>query len=221
MNKKRLWLLGGLLATGLVATVLVNSPLTKIHGDATPTTAQLSVPKQVKTSTQTAAVDQVSGTASNAKVTYQTAGQSATTATYQQKTTATQSKAAKQVATQDHSGETVKLTDGTTAKEQGVMGHVYVTWQKGNWSVTAVTDTTQLLHTEPTTLASQVNKQLKQNDITTQSVEKGAVTVYSTTQATPANQISWQDQQNKKQVATVTDQQAGTVYQIAKSAVAD
>ncbi|GAA3612086.1 hypothetical protein [Secundilactobacillus similis] len=45
--------------------------------------------------------------------------------------------------------------------------------------------------------------------------------MYSTTQATPANQISWQNQQNKKQVATVTGQQAGTVYQIAKSAVAD
>lgn len=214
--KKKIWATGGLLATGLLATVLIAGPLLLVHGDATPTTTELAAPTTVKTGTQTAKATDVSGTTSNAKVTYQQNGQTTPAATYQTNTKTSATQAAKQVSNQDHRGEAVKLSDGTKATEQGVMGHIYVSWTKGNWSVTAVTDTTQTLHTDPTTLASTVNKSLKQNDITTQDVDKGAVTVYSSAQDTTANQITWQ---NNKQVANVKAQQAATGYQIAKSVI--
>ncbi|MTV81771.1 hypothetical protein [Secundilactobacillus folii] len=213
MKKKRLWLTSGAIA-GLLLVTLAGGRLVSVHGDSTPTASALSVPTKVKTSAQTATVDKLSGTVKNAKVTYRQAGQTGNTATFNKTTSSTDAKAAAKIGAQDHSGETVKLKDGTQAKEQGVMGHIYVTWKKGNWSVTTVTDTTQTLRTAPTTLASQVDNQLKQQQITNQKVDKGAVTVYSTAQEVPANQITWQ---NNKQVSSVKTQQANTAYAIAKS----
>ncbi len=139
------------------------------------------MPKTVQTSNQTATVKQVTGTTANAKVTHQQSGQSQPnnghlSADYWKRL---QSKAKDVISNQDHSGETVKLSDGTKATEQGVMGHIYVSWRKGNWSVTTVTDTTQTLRTDPEKLATQVNQQLKNSGITNQAVDKGAVTVYS------------------------------------------
>ncbi|GAX08159.1 hypothetical protein IWT5_01312 [Secundilactobacillus silagincola] len=212
--KKRVLIPAGILVTGLLSAVIFASPL--VHGNDQPTTADLSVPKTVQTSAQTATAAKVTGTTANAKVTYQQSGQSEPTATYQQTTESTAAKAADAVSDQDHNGETVKLSDGTKATEQGVMGHIYVSWQKENWSVTTVTDTTQTLRTDPEKLAAQVNQQLKTNQITNQDVDKGAVTVYSSAQDTTANQIKWQ---NNKQIENVKGQQAATVYQIAKKAI--
>lgn len=208
--KKRVLIPAGILVTGLLSAVIFAGPL--VHGNDQPTTADLSVPKTVQTSNQTATVKQVTGTTANAKVTYQQSGQSQPTATYQQTTEATATKAKDVISNQDHSGETVKLSDGTKATEQGVMGHIYVSWRKGNWSVTTVTDTTQTLRTDPEKLATQVNQQLKNSGITNQAVDKGAITVYSSAQDDTANQIKWQ---NNKQVENVKGQQAATVYQIA------
>lgn len=210
--KKRMLASGGILVTGLLMAVIFAEPL--VHGNDQPTTADLSLPKTVQTSGQIAKVADITGTTSKAKVSYQQVGQDEPTATYQQTTQKTATKAANAVDDQDHSGASVKLSDGTKATEQGVMGHIYVSWKKDNWSVTAVTDTDQTLHTEPTKLATQVNQQLKQQKITTQKVDKGAITVYSSEQDTATNQIEWQ---NHKQVESVKGQQAGTVYQIAKS----
>lgn len=212
--KKRVLIPAGILVTGLLSAIIFASPL--VHGNDQPTTADLSVPKTVQTSAQTATAAKMTGTTANAKVTYQQSDQSEPTATYQQTAESTATKAADAISDQDHSGETVKLSDGTKAKEQGVMGHIYVSWQKGNWSVTTVTDTTQTLRTDPEKLAVQVNQQLKNSDITNQDVDKGAVTVYSSAQDTTANQIKWQ---NNKQVENVKGQQAATVYQIAKKAI--
>lgn len=210
---KKLWLTA-ILGIGLVSATAVGGSLVKVHGDAKPSTSELAVPKTVSAASQTASAS-VSGTAKNAKVAYKQSGDNTPVATYQQTTSSTTSNAAAKVPNQDHSGQTVTLSDGTKAKEQGIMGHIYVTWRKGDWSVTTVTDTEQTFRTDAKTLATQVNRQLKNEDITNQSVDKGAVTVYSSAQDTTANQITWQ---KHHQVRNVKAQTAGTAYQIAKTA---
>ncbi|KRM76763.1 hypothetical protein [Secundilactobacillus collinoides] len=190
--------------------------LISVQGDSATSTTQLSVPTKVDSDGSTAEASSVSGTNANAKVTYKTTDNNDTTATYKQQTKSSSSNAASDVSAATHGGQTITLTNGTKAEEQGVMGHILVNWKQGDWTVTAVTDTSTIAHSDPSTVASKVSKQLKSNNITNQSVDKGAVTVYDTAQDSQANEITWQ---NNKKVSSVSSQTSDTALQIAKSAL--
>jgi len=93
------------------------------------------------------------------------------------------------------------------------MGHTYVHWNKGDWSVTAVTSNADESGT-PTQFAKQVNRQITKSSLPT-SADTGAVTVYSQTDDDEANEVTWRD---GKQVYNVTGTTADATVKVAQNA---
>lgn len=174
---------------------------------------QTVAPKSANTDGSKLTATRTSGTKQNYTVKYD--GSSDQSATFQKKTYETNSTAKKQVdyVGSNTDGATVKLNKNTTAVVQGTMGHTYVHWNKGDWSVTAVTSNADAVGT-PNQFAKQVNQQ-----ITTASLPKradtGAITVYSQTDDDEANSVTWQ---NGKQVYKVSGTAADMTVKVAQSA---
>lgn len=154
-----------------------------------------------------------SGTKQNYQVDYSASDNQS--ATYKKTTYGSTNTAAKQVdyVGGNTTGMTVKLNKQTTAVVQGTMGHTYVHWNKGDWSVTAVTSNADESGT-PTQFAKQVNQQITKSSLPT-SADTGAVTVYSQTDDDEANEVTWQD---GKQVYAVTGTTADATVKVAQNA---
>jgi len=154
-----------------------------------------------------------SGTKQNYQVDY--SASDSQSATYKKTTYGSTNTAAKQVdyVGGNTAGTTVKLNKQTTAVVQGTMGHTYVHWNKGDWSVTAVTSNADESGT-PTQFAKQVNQQITKSSLPT-SADTGAVTVYSQTDDDEANEVTWQD---GKQVYAVTGTTADATVKVAQNA---
>lgn len=177
------------------------------------TVSQTVAPSSVTADSSQLTADSTSGTKQNYTVKYadkQTADQSAT---LQKKTYGSSNRAAKQVdyVGSNTEGTTVKLNKSTKAVVQGVMGHTYVHWNKGDWSVTAVASNADATGT-PTQFAKQVNKQVSSASLP-KGADTGAITVYSGTQSEEANSVTWQ---KGKQLYTVNGKTADTTVQLAQ-----
>lgn len=174
--------------------------------------AQTAAPKTATTNGTKLTATSASGTKRNYTVTYHGANQ---TATFKKQTLGSASTAENQVnyVGRGTQGATVTLTNGTRAVVQGVMGHTYVHWNRGNWSVTAVTSNADQSGT-PTQFAQQVNAQLQSADLP--STATGAVTVYSQTGAPSAqdNTVKWQA---GSQLYTVSGQTAASAVKLAQN----
>ncbi|AVK63643.1 hypothetical protein C5Z26_05785 [Lactobacillus sp. CBA3606] len=204
----------GALVIGLVAAPSVDHVLHAASNNVT-TVSDTTAPTTVKATDQTVKATAASGTKSNYSVSYVKAGTSSKTATYKQtdydNSSVAQNKVDYLANTQ---GDTVKLNSGTTATVQGTMGRLYVHWNTGNWSVTTVANTQDVVQ-NPTKFANKVNSQIKQQSLTTQGATSGSVTVYNQPQSGEANSVKWQ---NSDQVSQVQGQQANTVLKIAATA---
>ena len=193
------------LGSGTLMTMHAANDVSSVSQTAAPTTATTAGTKLAATS--------ASGTRQNYTVQYHGNGQHAT---FQKRTLGSAATAADQVdyVGRGTQGATVALNDQTHAVMQGVMGHTYVHWNTGNWSVTAITSNADQSGT-PTQFAKQVNAQLKQaklpDDATT-----GAVTVYSQTIAanTPTSTVKWQQ---GHQLYTVSGQTANSAVKLAQN----
>ncbi|GEO69553.1 hypothetical protein [Levilactobacillus acidifarinae] len=170
------------LGSGTYLTMHAANDVSTVSQTAAPKTATADSAKLTATST--------SGTKNNYKVTYTDQGGDQS-ATFQKKTLGNSQTATDEV---DYVGQAnganVKLTKHTTAVAQGTMGHTYVHWTTGKWSVTAVTDNADTSGT-PAQFAKQVNAQLKQASLP-DTTKTGAVTVYSGTENAQANTVKWQ-----------------------------
>lgn len=154
-----------------------------------------------------------SGTKQNYTVKYtdQSTGDQSTT--LQKKTYGTRATAKDQVDYVGNAdGKKVNLNKSTSAVIQGVMGHTYIHWTKGDWSVTAVTNNADQTGT-PTQFAKQVNQQLSKRNLP-KHADTGAVTVYSKTDDDQDNTVTWQD---GKQTYTVKGQAADTTVKVAQN----
>ncbi|CAJ1225716.1 hypothetical protein LZY01_19280 [Levilactobacillus zymae] len=191
------------LGSGTYLTMHAANDVSTVSQTAAPKTATADGTKLTATST--------SGTKSNYKVTY-TDQQGKQSATFQKQTLGTTSTATDEV---DYVGQTdganVKLTKNTTAVVQGTMGHTYVHWNTGKWSVTAVTDNADTSGT-PTQFAKQVNSQLKQASLP-DTAKTGSVTVYSGTESAKANTVKWQ---SGKQLYAVNGTTAADTVKLAQ-----
>jgi len=155
-----------------------------------------------------------SGTKQNYTVKYtdQSTGDQSTT--LQKKTYGTSATAKDQVDYVGNAdGETVKLNKSTSAVVQGVMGHTYVHWTKGDWSVTAVTNNADVTGT-PTQFAKRVNTQISQRNLP-KKADTGAITVYSQDEKNETNSVSWH---RGKQLYQVSGTAADATVKVAQSA---
>ncbi|HBO47313.1 MULTISPECIES: hypothetical protein [Pediococcus] len=228
-KQKRIVVMGcsfvvGLALLGIGGTTMTNNNVT-VHAVTTPADKGLAAPEKVD-GTQTE-VQTVTGNSTSGKVTYSNGANSATTATYKQQKYGTTSQAKTGFENTQNltnaDGTKVTLSDGTKATSQGVMGHVYVQWQKNGWTVTTVADTEDLTTSSVnqtnktvTAVANKVKKSLKSNKVITQNVTRGNVVVYDGAQQKPVNNISWQQ---KNKVVQVSGNSAETTAKIAKEAI--
>ncbi|MFC6163691.1 hypothetical protein ACFP3T_03275 [Lactiplantibacillus dongliensis] len=204
----------GALAIGLIAVPSVNHVLHAASNNVT-TVSQTAAPTTVKATDQTVKATTASGTKSNYRVSYVKSGTRAKTATYQKTAYNTKHTATDKVDYINNvKGDTVTLSNGTTAKLQGTMGRVYVHWNTNNWSVTAIANTADV-QKNPAKFAQQVNNQLEKHNLTTTNVTHGSVTVYDQAQSGQANTVKWQ---KADQVYQVKGQQANTALKIAADA---
>ncbi|MFC6260533.1 hypothetical protein [Levilactobacillus fujinensis] len=174
---------------------------------------QTVAPTSAKTDGTTLTATSTSGTKQNYTVKYD--GNSDQSATFQKKTYGTSTTAEKQVdyVGGNTDGASVKLNKNTTAVVQGTMGHTYVHWNKGGWSVTAVTSNADAAGT-PKQFAKQVNQQITETSLP-KGADTGAITVYSQTDDDEANSVTWQ---NGKQVYKVSGTTADTTVKVAQDA---
>lgn len=153
-----------------------------------------------------------SGTRQNYQVNYKATDDQS--ATYQKTTYGATSTAKQQV---DYVGQadgaTVKLNSNTKAVVQGTMGHTYVHWNKGDWSVTAVTSNADATGT-PKQFAKQINQQLDKASLP-KKADTGAITVYSQNEDNETNSVTWQD---GKQVYKVSGTAADATVKVAQNA---
>ncbi|CAM3167604.1 hypothetical protein [Lactiplantibacillus plajomi] len=198
---------------GLAVTPLVTNTLHAASNNVT-SVSQTTAPLTVKATNQTVSAKSASGTKANYSVKY-TDQQSQKTATYKKTDyNSTQTAQAKVEHLGTTQGDQVTLRGGEKATVQGVMGRIYVHWNTGNWSVTAIANTPDVAN-DPAKFANTVNQQIKAQKLTAKKVTTGAVTVYNQTQSGQANSVKWQQ---ADQVAQVKGQQANTVLKIAAKA---
>ncbi|WP_143462419.1 hypothetical protein [Levilactobacillus enshiensis] len=173
---------------------------------------QTVAPKSASTDGTKLTAASTNGTKQNYTVKYD--GNQNQSATLQKKTYGTNATAEKQVdyVGSNTDGATVKLNKNTTAVVQGTMGHTYVHWNKGDWSVTAVTSNADAAGT-PKQFAKQVNQQLTKSGLP-QHADTGAITVYSQTDDDEANSVTWQQ---GKQVYKVSGTTADTTVKVAQN----
>lgn len=156
--------------------------------------------------------ENASGTRQNYQVNYKATDDQS--ATYQKTTYGTTSAAKQQVDYVGQSdGATVKLNSDTKAVVQGTMGHTYVHWNQGDWSVTAVTSNADATGT-PKQFAKQVNQQLSKASLP-KKADTGAITVYSQNEDNETNSVTWQD---GKQVYKVSGTAADATVKVAQNA---
>lgn len=179
------------------------------------TVSQTVAPRSVKADSTQLTADQTSGTKQNYTVKYTDKETGDQSATLQKKTYGSSNRAEDQVdyVGRNTQGTTVKLNKSTTAVVQGVMGHTYVHWNQGDWSVTAVASNANVTGT-PTQFAKQVNQQVSSTNLP-KDADTGAITVYSDTQTGEANSVTWQ---NGKQLYTVSGQTADSTVKLAQEA---
>ena len=193
------------LGSGTLLTMHAANNVSSVTQTAAPTTATADGTKVTAT--------KASGTKQNYRVTYhdQTGDSQAT---FKQQTLGNAQTAKDEVdyVGKQKTGAPVKLTKQTKAVAQGVMGHTYVHWNTGKWSVTAVTDNADQAGT-PEQFAKQVNRQLKRASLPSQA-KRGAVTVYSGDEAEQANTVQWQ---SGKHLYTVSGQSAATTVKLAQN----
>ncbi|WP_407885549.1 hypothetical protein [Levilactobacillus sp. N40-8-2] len=176
--------------------------------------SQTTAPSTVTADSSKLTADSTSGTKQDYTVKYTDKSTGNQSATLQKKTYGSTSSAENQVdyVGTNTEGVTVKLNGSTTAVVQGVMGHTYVHWNKGDWSVTAVASNADETGT-PTQFAKQVNKQITASSLP-KSADTGAITVYSGTEKDEANSVSWQ---NGKQLYTVSGKTAAGTVKLAQN----
>jgi len=210
----------GILATTsalVIGVVAVPSVQQRLHAASNQVTSvkQTAAPTTVKAPDQTVKATDASGTKTNYSVSYVKAGTDDKTATYKQTAYTTKSTATDKVDyISNVKGDTVTLSDGTTAKLQGTMGRIYVHWNTNNWSVTAIANTADVQQ-NPAKFAQKVNAQLAKQNLTAKHVTHGSVTVYDQAQSGQANTVKWQ---KADQVYQVKGQQANTAVKIAATA---
>ncbi len=226
-KQKRIILVGlslifGLTLLGIRGTTNANQT---VHAVTTPASNGLNAPEKVDGTNLSAKT--VTGNATSGKVTYASGQAAATTATYKQQryTTTNQAQSGFETSQRvtENNGSKLTLSDGTKAVRQGVMGHVYVQWQKNGWNITTVADTEDLTTSSvkqtnktATAVANKVQKSLKNNQVITKKVTRGNVVIYNGAQQKPVNSISWQQ---KKTVAQVSGTNATTTAKIAKDSL--
>jgi len=193
------------LGLGTVVEMHAANDVSSVGQTVAPTSASTDGSRLTATST--------SGTKRNYTVEYD--GNSDQSATFQKRTYGTNSTAEKQVdyVGSHTDGATVKLNKNTKAVVQGTMGHTYVHWNKGDWSVTAVTSNADAAGT-PKQFAKQVNRQITKSSLP-KSADTGAITVYSQTDDDETNSVTWQ---NGKQVYKVSGTTADTTVKVAQDA---
>ncbi|WP_412989453.1 hypothetical protein ACLJJ6_00115 [Pediococcus siamensis] len=226
MKKQKRFILMGcslIFSLGLLSLSGATNQEAKVaHAVTTPASKGIEAPQKVD-GTNTAAKT-VTGNSTSGKVTYTNGSSSTTTATYQQNKYQNSTQAKNTFATKQRVTETngtkLKLSDGTTATRQGVMGHVYIQWQKNGWHVTAVANTDDLTTTSvnktnkaATAVANKVQQSLKNNQVTTQKVTQGNAVIYAANQQKPVNDITWQE---NKTVVQVSGTNATTTAKIAQ-----
>lgn len=173
--------------------------------------SQTVAPKQASAAGTRLKATAASGTKQNYQVTY--SAPESQSATYQKKTYGTTATAKNQVdyVGSHTDGATVKLNGKTKAVVQGTMGHTYVHWNKGDWSVTAVTSNADESGT-PTQFAKKINQQISRQKLP-KSADTGAITVYSQKDDDEANDVTWQD---GKQVYKVSGTTADATVKVAQ-----
>jgi len=193
------------LGSGTVLEIHAANDVSSVSQTTAPTTATADGTKLT--------ADSASGTKSNYKVKYKASGDQS--ATYQKTTYGSANTAASQVdyVGSNTQGTTVNLNNGTTAVVQGTMGHTYVHWNKGDWSVTAVTSNADASGT-PTQFAKQVNSQITKSSLPS-SADTGAITVYSQADSDETNSVTWQE---GKQVYQVSGTTADATVKVAQNA---
>lgn len=176
--------------------------------------SQTVAPKSAKASSDKLTATSASGTKQDYTVKYQDqSGQQA--ATFQKKTLGTAKTAASEVdyVGRNTDGAAAKLNHQTKAIVQGTMGHTYVHWNTGKWSITAVTDNADAAG-NPQQFAKQINTQLKKANLP-DNAKSGSVTVYSGSEDQQANVIKWQA---GKHLYTVNGQTAASTVKLAQKA---
>lgn len=192
------------LGSGTILQIHAANDVSSVGQTAAPTTATAAGTKLTAT--------RASGNQQNYRVAY--TGTRDQSATFQKKTYGSTSTAASQVANVGHTnGATVKLNSATTAVVQGTMGHTYVHWNKGDWSVTAVTNNADTTGT-PAQFAKQVNRQLTRASLPSQA-KTGAITVYSQDDDDQTNSVTWPQ---GKQVYQVSGTTAAATVKVAQNA---
>lgn len=175
--------------------------------------SQTVAPQSVKADNTKLKAAQTRGTKQDYTVTYQDAKTAKQTTTLQKKTYGSDASAQKQVdyVGNQTQGTKVKLNRSTSAVVQGVMGHTYVHWNKGDWSVTAVASNSDVTGT-PTQFAKQVNRQVTKASLP-KDADTGAITVYSDQQSGEANSVAWHA---GKHLYTVSGKEATTTVKVAQ-----
>ncbi len=200
----------------LAAITLGSGTVLEMHAaNDVSSVSQTVAPSAVTANSAKLTADSTSGTKQNYTVKYTDKSTGGQAATLQKKTYGSDNSAENQVdyVGTNTEGAKVKLTGSTTAVVQGVMGHTYVHWNKGDWSVTAVANNADETGT-PTQFAKQVNKQITSSSLP-KSADTGAITVYSGTEKDEANSVSWQ---NGKQLYTVSGKTAASTVKLAQAA---
>lgn len=176
--------------------------------------SQTTAPHTVNVDHTKLAANSTSGTKQNYTVKYAAKGSADSSATFQKKTYGSATLAADQV---DYvgsaDGPTVKLNHGSRAVVQGTMGHTYVHWTKGDWSVTTVTNNADVTGT-PTQFAKRVNTQISQRNLP-KKADTGAITVYGQDEKNETNSVSWH---RGKQLYQVSGTAADATVKVAQSA---
>ncbi|MBW1606356.1 hypothetical protein [Lactobacillus sp. Sy-1] len=111
-------------------------------------------------------------------------------------------------------GQSTTLSDGTKSTIQGAMGHVYVQWQRGNWTVTTVSSPEVAKNPKAAVKqANQVNKLIKESQVTDHSIDRGSIVIDQDSQGDNESQISWQ---KGKQTVNTTGQNAELITKVAE-----
>lgn len=205
--------MGAIAGAGLLVALGSGTLLTMHAANDVSSVSQTAAPHAASVASQRLTATSASGTKKNYTVNYQNQkGTSAATFKAQTVTSSHTASSAVDYVSGQTDGATMKLNHQTTAVAQGTMGHTYVHWTTGNWSVTAVTSNADASGT-PRAFAKQVNTQLKQAKLP-QAATTGAVTVYSQDENAKANTVKWQE---GKQVYTVNGQTAAATMKLAQA----
>lgn len=209
---KKLWITAAS-SLAVLAALGSGTALTMHAANDVSSVSQTTAPTTATADSTKVSAKSVSGTKQNYTVKYQDKSGDQN-ATFQKKTLGTSQTANKEVDyVGKNDGAAVKLTNSTKAVSQGVMGHTYVHWNTGKWSITAVTNNADAAG-NPQQFAKQINKQLQKATLPA-NAKSGSVTVYSGNEGDQANTVKWQ---SGKHLYTVNGEDAATTVKLAQNA---